>query len=146
MHWSQWNTLLIFAGAGLVPSIFMAGLHKKVLLSGWIARVVQWLFLLLAVSGIIVGAHFKFDAASRGVAVALVSPGFNLVAFRMLFRWFARVHDREPVALMESTDPRTAFDRTIAVVFALCCIFVSLLASGYLVKVWRQLATDWWLQ
>ena len=125
----EWHIWMVVVGAMLVPTIYGLRLHKLLLLDGKPALFARYLFVASAVLGVAT-ALAQRDRSSMALAVPLLSPLVQSVAFRKVFRWFVRTFGREPADVHANWSPGLAPDRAFAILFFLISVFGTALAWG----------------
>jgi hypothetical protein len=129
MQRGDWHIWIVVVGAMLVPTIYGLRLHKLLLLDGRPALFTRYLFVASAVVGVAT-ALMQRDRPSMALAVPLLSPLVQSVAFRKVFRWFVRTFGHEPADVHANWSPGLAPDRAFAILFFLISVFGTAVAWG----------------
>jgi hypothetical protein len=129
MQRGDWHTWIVVVGAMLVPTIYGLRLHKLLLLDGRPARFTRYLFIASAVLGVATAVKQR-DRSSMALAVPLLSPLIQSVAFREVFRRFVRTFGHEPADVHANWSPGLAPDRAFAILRFLISVFGTAVAWG----------------
>ena len=134
MERGDWHIWIVVVGAIVVPVIYGLRLHKLLLLDGTPALFTRYLFVASAVLGVATALVHR-DRQNIALAVPLLGPLLQSVAFRRAFRWFVRTFGREPADVHANWSPGLAPDRAFAILFFLMSVFGTAVAWGAIIGI-----------